>query len=113
MLNENVNVILYKSILVYTNVMSAWIYTAPRKPYPLLLRYVSTRRPVLSNSDRLKVMAFIERLSTGPAIGYYCYDLFPMNSKEFVQYLIISGANYLLIISMFLQCIVAIFKLKC
>src|SRR6185437_5800985 len=81
------------TIVVYMNVMSTWIYTAARKPYLLLLRYVSTRRPVLSHNDRLKVMAFIERLSTGPAIGYYCYNLFAMNGHEFAQFLLISGAN--------------------
>jgi len=88
------------SMVVYTNVMSTWIINAAHKPLPVLSSYMSSRRRVLSVRDRLRVQAFIERLC-GPAIGYYCYDLFPMNGYEFAQYLLISGANYLLIISMF------------
>ena len=37
----------------------------------------------------------------GPAIGYYCLDLFPMNSYEFYQFLAIACNNYLLLITMF------------
>ena len=88
------------SLIFYTNVMSTWIAKAAHKPLALVLSYMSSRRRVLSVRDRLRVQAFIERLC-GPAIGYYCYDLFPMNSHAFAQYLIISCANYLLIITLF------------
>ena len=83
------------SIIFSMNAMSTWISKAAHKPLSLLFSYISTRNIRFSTSDRLRVQAFIERLC-GPAIGYYCYDLFPMNTYELYQYLYFSGSNYLL-----------------
>ena len=48
--------------------------------------------------QKWKIQAFIERLS-GPDIGFYCYDLFPMNNYEFYQYLVNCIMNHFLLIS--------------
>ena len=38
----------------------------------------------LTFRQRWKLLAFIEKLSGRP-IGFYCYDLFPMNNYEFYK----------------------------
>ena len=53
----------------------------------------------MSIKQRLKLLSFIEKLS-GREIGFYCYDLFPMNNYEFYQYLYICGSNYFLFLSL-------------
>ena len=47
---------------------------------------------------RMKLMRFIERLS-GPEIGFYCLNLFPLNSYHFVAQVADSVSYYLLIIT--------------
>ena len=54
----------------------------------------------LTVRQRWRLLAFIETLS-GPQIGFYCYDLFPMNSYKFYQYLLITGKNYFLLMELF------------
>ena len=95
-----VNVALVTSLLYAMIIMSSWIARSAHKPYPLLFSFLCQTRG-LSTRNRLKVLTFIERLSTGPAIGYYCYDLFVMNRYHLYQYLYICGANYLLFIGIF------------
>ncbi|CAG2170116.1 unnamed protein product, partial [Oppiella nova] len=56
-----------------------WIPKAAHKPYNILVAYMSGA-PVLSLRERLKLDEFIERLYTGPQIGYTCYNIFPGTS---------------------------------
>ena len=82
--------------VVGMNVMSTWISTSARKPYSTIYSIINSRTR-MSSIQRLKVLAFIEKLS-GPDIGFYCLDLFPMNGINFAQYLYVCGANYFLIL---------------
>ena len=86
--------------VLYMNIMSTWVNNAAHKPYYKL--YSIINQPVFCMRFRhhWKILLFIEKLSGRP-IGYYCYDLFPMNNWEFYQYLLISGSNYILIMSLF------------
>ena len=52
---------------------------------------------------RYKLMRFIERLS-GPVIGFYCYDLFPMTTYEFTDYILDSMVSFLLIVKFLKRC---------
>ena len=60
------------------------INLAAHKPYKIMFTYMNRKRYRVPLRNRLKSMSFIERLS-GPPIGYYCYDLFPVNSWELYQ----------------------------
>jgi len=93
-------VIICFSAVIAMNVMSAWISKSAHKPYPLLYSFLARKQPKISLRFRLKIMSFIDYLS-GPEIGIYCYDLFPMNNYEFYQYIYISGVNYILLMSLF------------
>lgn len=46
---------------------------------------------------RVKIMRFIERLS-GRVIGIYCYDLFPLTTYEFTDYILDSMVSFLLVV---------------
>ena len=82
------------------NLMSTWITKEAHKSLPLLHSFMNATR--LRNYQSLKVMAFIEKLS-GPEIGFYCYNMFPMNNYEFYQYVSITVANYFLILGLVKQ----------
>ena len=45
---------------------------------------------------KFKILSFIEKLS-GPEIGFYCYDFFPMNSYNFYQYIASYFTMYFLV----------------
>ena len=55
--------------------------------------------PRMSLIIRLKVMSFAEKLSQTD-IGFYCLDLFPMNNKEFYEYVSDWGFSYLLFLDL-------------
>jgi len=76
----------------------AMLAKSAHKCYPLLYSILMTRS--LTYRQRLRIESMISRLS-GPVIGFYCLDLFPMNSYEFSQLILISVANYLFIIGLF------------
>ena len=86
-------------IIFGLNFMSTWISTAAHKPYKTLYSLMF-RNIRITLKERFKLLSFIEKLS-GPDIGFYCYDLFPLNSYEFYQYIYISGLNYFLLMSLF------------
>ena len=76
------------------------VVEAAHKPYNLVFSYLcNTNSSKLPLVKRLKLLSFVERLS-GPEIGFYCYDLFPMNSCEFYEMIMLSATNYLLLISL-------------
>ena len=87
------------SAVLMMNVMSTGVIRSAHKPYPRL--YKMTNIGIQMNfRQRWKLLSFIEKMS-GRQIGFYCYDLFPMNSYEFYQYLYIAGSNYILIMGFF------------
>jgi len=73
---------IYFLLIFYVLVL---IPTAAHKPYNKLLSYIS-RAPALPLRVKLKLVIFIERLSTDPPIGYTCYDLFPACSYEICRF---------------------------
>ena len=81
------------------NLMSTGVIRSAHKPYPKLYKMIG-KRIRMRFSQRWKLLSFIEKLS-GPPIGFYCYDLFPMNNYEFYQYVCIAGSNYILIMGFF------------
>ena len=87
----------FTAVFIMT-MISAGISRASHKSYPILFSYLNRNRIQLRT--KLKIMLFIEKLS-GPDIGFYCYNLFPMNSYEFYQFIYICGVNYVLIINFF------------
>ena len=91
-----VSVIIY-SLIFSMNLLSAQVISASHKSYPILYSFLV--RNNMSIIQRLKIMSFIEKLS-GPDIGFYCLDMFPMNNFEFFQYLRISAFNYILLLSL-------------
>ena len=86
------------SAVVYMNLMNTWISRTAHHSYQLM--YSLLNRVRTTTLVRIKVQVFVEKLS-GPDIGFYCYDLFPMNNYEFFQYVYYAGANYFLIMSLF------------
>ena len=66
-----------------------------QKLYQLLMNQRKYRIPL---KVKIKIMRFIERLS-GPEIGFYCYNLFPMTSYHFTDYVLDSIASYFLILN--------------
>ena len=81
------------------NLMSTGVIRSAHKSYPKLYKMIS-KGIRMSFRQRWKLLSFIEKLS-GPPIGFYCYDLFPMDSYEFYQYVCIAGCNYFLIMGFF------------
>ena len=53
----------------------------------------------MSIRKKLKFERFIERLS-GPEIGFYCFNLFPINPYNFSDYVLDSMASYFLVIDL-------------
>ena len=90
-------IILYFLILAGSSLL-AMLSKSAHKCYPLLYSILMTRS--LTYRQRLRIESMISRLS-GPVIGFYCLDLFAVNSYEFSQLILISVANYLFIIGLF------------
>ena len=90
-------------ILLIFNLMSVSLSNSAHKSYSQLFCMDYKKLKIknrLTFRQRWKLLAFIEKLS-GPTIGYYCLDLFPLNSYELYQYLYIAGCNYFLIMNFF------------
>ena len=84
-------------VVFLVNFMSAQISKAAKKSYPALYTYVS--RISRTRPANWKLVSFIEALS-GNDIGFYCYDMFPMNNYEFYQYICITASNYFLMLDL-------------
>ena len=87
-------------ILLYMHITCDQICTRAHQTYPRLFTILVNENFRMKFKQRLKLMSFMEKLS-GPQIGFYCYDLFAMNSNGFYEYITIYVSNYLLIISLF------------
>ena len=70
--------------IILMNVMSTWISSSARKPIPILYSYLIKSKNKIPFNTRLKILSFIEHLS-GPDIGFYCYDMFAMNSINYIK----------------------------
>ena len=77
--------------------MSASISKAAMKPAQAFHGFLSTRKVTMLT--RLKLVNFVEALSERE-IGFYCYDMFPMNNYGFYQYLYFTGITYFLILDL-------------
>ena len=95
-INTMLIVVLFGAIFV-CNLMSSRVSKASILPLKYLHRYMAENN--LPLKQRLKTMEIIERLC-GPDIGFYCLDLFPMNSYEFYIYVSNCCKNYFLIKSL-------------
>ena len=82
------------SVTFAVTLMSCRVTHFARKPLKYLHRYLIENH--MTVRQRLKTLDLIESLS-GPDIGFYCLDLFPMNSYEFYLFVINCISNYLLI----------------
>ena len=86
--------------LFYMHIVSNQICTRAHEAYPNLFTILVNENFRMNYKQRLKLMSFMEKLS-GPQIGFYCYDLFAMNSNGFYEYITIYVSNYFLIMSLF------------
>ena len=82
---------------IVANLFSSRVSKASMLPLKYLHRYMAENQ--LPLKQRLNTMEIIERLS-GLDIGFYCYDLFIMNSYEFYEYVANCCKNYFLINSL-------------
>ena len=76
------------SLFLLMNLLSANVIHSAHKSYPLLYTFMIENK--LKIRDQLRVEAFIEHLS-GPRIGFYCLNMFPMNNYEFYKYISIAS----------------------
>ena len=90
--------LLFIMVLFLSNYECARLNTAAHKSLNKLLRLYTNR--CLTIRDKLFVQLFMERLS-GPDIGFYCLDLFPMNNFKFAEYVINFFAIYVLLSEIF------------
>ena len=86
------------SMMIVMTLLSANVIHSAHKSYPLLYTFLIENK--LNLRDSLTIQSFIECLS-GPDIGFYCLNMFPMNSYEFYEFVSISVSNYFLIMSIF------------
>ena len=84
-------------VVFLLNYMSTGIISAAKKPRQAFHGFLSQRQ--VSNQTRLKLVNFVETLSERE-IGFYCYDMFPMNNLGFYHYLYFIGTNYFLILDL-------------
>ena len=88
------------SILIFSmNYLCASVTTAAHKSQTTLYNAVLNKEQNIGIRIRVKILRFIERLS-GPEIGFYCFDLFPMTSYYFNDYVFDSIVSYLLVLKM-------------
>lgn len=80
------------------HLISALLTNAAHKSYSMLFSLLSKKKKVSLN-EMMKIQLFIEKLSS-PEIGFYCYELFPMNNYEFYQYVANSVSFYFLIMGL-------------
>ena len=84
-------------VVFLLNFMSTSISSAAKKSRQAFHGFLSTRK--VPSLIRLKLMNFVEVLSE-KEIGFYCYDMFPMNNFGFYQYVYFMGITYFLILDL-------------
>ena len=90
-------VLLIVQLLFTINYLCALVTRSAHKPQFPLYNTILSRDQNIPLRIRFKIMRFIERLS-GPEIGFYCYDLFPMTSYYFTDYVLDSIGSYFLVL---------------
>ena len=86
--------------LLFISRILNWIINVAHKPKIYLEHYLYKNANRIPIKTQMKVQTYIERLS-GPDIGFWCYDLFPINSYEFYKITAISVCNYFLLMEFF------------
>ena len=79
------------------NLLSSLISQSAHKSRPLLHSFLIKNK--VTTAQRFKIMAFNEKLS-GPDIGFYCWNLFPMNNNQFYEYVANCVTTYFLILEL-------------
>ena len=74
--------------------LTASVRKSAHNSHAIMYSFLAQRR--VSIRLKLKILSFIEKLS-GPDIGFYCYNFFPINNYEFYQYITNWIISYLLI----------------
>ena len=87
------------SIVFSVNLLSSQISQSSHKPYNNLFKFLIQKRFPLSLRVKLKIVGLIEKLS-GPDIGFYCWNLFPMNNYTFYEYVCNYFVTYFLILTL-------------
>ena len=90
-------IVLIALLIFIMNYLCASVTAGAHKSQCTLYNTVLNKGQNISLRIRTKIMRFIERLS-GPAIGFYCFDLFPMTSYYFTDYVLDSITSYILIL---------------
>ena len=80
------------------NYMSALVSSEAHNSYTILNSIIASKSFKLNLN--LKTLTLIERLS-GPEIGFYCLDLFPLNNYEFYIFCVNCAKNFILLIDLF------------
>ena len=84
-------------IMLFTaNLICVSVSNSAHKPLKYVYKILKYKR--FSLSFRIKIMAYIERL-TETTIGFYCYDIFPLNNYYFYNYLCEWICNFFLILN--------------
>ena len=93
--------ILIFSIVSAVSLFSSMISQSAEKPRKYLFKYLAQRIFIKSITlqNRLKVMAFVEKLGEAD-IGFYCWDVFPMNYYYFYKYVANCAIIYFLILGL-------------
>ena len=87
-------VVMVYFVVFYLNLISAQISHAAAKPRNSLFRYlIDNQMPIRL---RLRIYHFIEKLSASD-ICFHCWNIFPMNSYTFYQYIAGCVCTYILI----------------
>ena len=87
------------SLIFGVILLNSQITKTAHRPRLFLYKYLC--QDSLPFKHRMKIMAFIEKLC-GPDIGFYCLDLFSLNSYEFYKYCAFCVSFYIMV-SGFLQ----------
>ena len=89
--------VLVFSVVFFATLLYSQISRSSRKPKDLIYSQLFLRK--YSVEESLKLMAFVEKLM-GPDIGFYCWNLFPLNSYQFYKYVASCACSYFLIMEM-------------
>ena len=81
------------------NLFSSKVSNSSHKSYNILFKFLTQKRFLISLKVKLKINGLIEKLS-GPDIGFYCWNLFPMNNYNFYEYVCNCFYIYFLILSL-------------
>ena len=98
-INIMLQIILVALLIFIMNYLCASVTAAAHKSQSTLYNTALNKGQNIPLRIRTKIMRFIERLS-GPEIGFYCFDLFPMTSYNFTDYVFDSIVSYLLILKL-------------